>query len=141
VDAFDLAADDAHYSSTSRFFDDDGGHMVAVAGQFARDAAGNVIGKGDLGTQMEQVGKNVDACLDAGGAAVKDIAFCGQLRQTAYRIRQICRFTPALLARARQRARSSRYPKRPVPISWCRSRPSPRPRRPGNIGVVVESGG
>jgi len=53
----------------------DGGHMVAVAGQFARDAAGNVIGKGDLGAQIEQVGKNVDACLNAGGAAVKDIVF------------------------------------------------------------------
>ena len=53
----------------------DGGHMVAVAGQFARDAAGNVIRKGDLGAQIEQVGKNVDACLNAGGAAVKDIVF------------------------------------------------------------------
>lgn len=53
----------------------DGGHMVAVAGQFARDAAGNVIGKGDLGAQIDQVGKNVDACLGAGGAAVKDIVF------------------------------------------------------------------
>jgi enamine deaminase RidA (YjgF/YER057c/UK114 family) len=53
----------------------DGGHMVAVAGQFARDAAGNVIGKGDLGAQIEQVGKNVDACLGAGGAGIKDIVF------------------------------------------------------------------
>jgi enamine deaminase RidA (YjgF/YER057c/UK114 family) len=53
----------------------DGGHMVAVAGQFARDAAGNVVGKGDLQQQIEQVGKNVGACLEAGGAAVKDIVF------------------------------------------------------------------
>ena len=53
----------------------DGGHMVAFAGQFARDAAGNVVGKGDLQQQIEQVGKNVGACLEAGGAAVKDIVF------------------------------------------------------------------
>jgi enamine deaminase RidA (YjgF/YER057c/UK114 family) len=53
----------------------DGGHMVAVAGQFAQDAAGNVVGKGDLRQQIEQVGKNVGACLDAGGAAVNDIVF------------------------------------------------------------------
>jgi enamine deaminase RidA (YjgF/YER057c/UK114 family) len=53
----------------------DGGHWVVVAGQVARDAAGNVVGKGDLKAQIEQVGKNVDACLDAGGAAVKDIVF------------------------------------------------------------------
>jgi enamine deaminase RidA (YjgF/YER057c/UK114 family) len=53
----------------------DGGHWVVVAGQVARDAAGNVVGKGDLRAQIEQVGKNVHACLNAGGATVKDIVF------------------------------------------------------------------
>ena len=53
----------------------DGGHWVVVGGQVARDEAGNVVGKGDLQRQIEQVGKNVDACLEAGGATVKDIIF------------------------------------------------------------------
>jgi enamine deaminase RidA (YjgF/YER057c/UK114 family) len=53
----------------------DGGYWVVVAGQVARDAAGNVVGKGDLQTQIEQVGKNVNACLQAGGATAKDIVF------------------------------------------------------------------
>jgi enamine deaminase RidA (YjgF/YER057c/UK114 family) len=53
----------------------DGGHWVVVAGQVARDAAGNVVGKGDMRAQIEQVGKNVDACLDAGGAKAKDVVF------------------------------------------------------------------
>jgi enamine deaminase RidA (YjgF/YER057c/UK114 family) len=53
----------------------DGGHWVVVAGQVARDEAGNVIGKGDMGAQIEQVGKNVGACLEAGGATVKDVVF------------------------------------------------------------------
>ena len=53
----------------------DGGHWVVVGGQVARDAAGNIVGKGDLRSQIEQVGKNVGACLDAGGATVKDIVF------------------------------------------------------------------
>jgi enamine deaminase RidA (YjgF/YER057c/UK114 family) len=53
----------------------DGGHWVVVAGQVARDAAGDVVGKGDLRAQIEQVGKNVNACLDASGATVKDIVF------------------------------------------------------------------
>ncbi|HEX9534205.1 MAG TPA: RidA family protein [Stellaceae bacterium] len=53
----------------------DGGHGVVVAGQVARDAAGNVVGKGDMRAQLEQVGKNVDACLNVGGATVKDIVF------------------------------------------------------------------
>jgi len=53
----------------------DGGHIVAVGGQLARDASGSIVGKGDLGAQIEQVGKNVDACLKAGRATVKDIVF------------------------------------------------------------------
>jgi enamine deaminase RidA (YjgF/YER057c/UK114 family) len=53
----------------------DGGHWVIVGGQVARDEAGNVVGKGDLQAQIEQVGKNVSACLNGGGATVKDIIF------------------------------------------------------------------
>jgi enamine deaminase RidA (YjgF/YER057c/UK114 family)/YHS domain-containing protein len=53
----------------------DGGHWVVVGGQVARDEAGNVVGKGDMRAQIEQVGKNVDACLKAGGATVNDIVF------------------------------------------------------------------
>jgi enamine deaminase RidA (YjgF/YER057c/UK114 family) len=53
----------------------DGGHWIVVAGQVARDQAGNVVGKGDLKAQIEQIGKNVSACLAAGGASVKDIVF------------------------------------------------------------------
>jgi enamine deaminase RidA (YjgF/YER057c/UK114 family) len=51
----------------------DGGHWVFVGGQVARDEGGNVVGKGDMRAQIEQVGKNVDACLNAGGATVNDI--------------------------------------------------------------------
>jgi enamine deaminase RidA (YjgF/YER057c/UK114 family) len=53
----------------------DGGHWVVVAAQVARDQAGNVVGKGDFKAQIEQVGKNVAACLAAGDASVKDIIF------------------------------------------------------------------
>jgi enamine deaminase RidA (YjgF/YER057c/UK114 family) len=53
----------------------DGGYWIVIAGQAPRDQAGNVVGKGDLKTQIEQVGKNVGACLVAGGATVKDIIF------------------------------------------------------------------
>jgi enamine deaminase RidA (YjgF/YER057c/UK114 family) len=60
---------------TTKFALRDGGHMVAVGGQVAHDSAGNIVGKGDLKRQIEQVGANVDACLAAAGATVKDIAF------------------------------------------------------------------
>jgi enamine deaminase RidA (YjgF/YER057c/UK114 family) len=51
----------------------DGAHWLVVGGQVARDGAGNVVGKGDMPAQIEQIGKNVDACLKAGGATVNDI--------------------------------------------------------------------
>ena len=38
-----------------------------------RDEAGNVVGKGDMRAQIEQVGKNAGACLKAAGATVNDI--------------------------------------------------------------------
>ena len=53
----------------------DGGYWVVVGGQVARDDAGKIVGKGDMRAQIEQVGKNVDACLSAGGATVKDVIF------------------------------------------------------------------
>ena len=103
----------------------DGGHLVAVAGQVARDAAGNVVGKGDLRAQIEQVGKNVGACLDAGGATVKDIVF------TVSYVTQPADFDKYADLRERYfgppSPRARRSPRRswPTPISWCRSRPSP----------------
>jgi enamine deaminase RidA (YjgF/YER057c/UK114 family) len=53
----------------------DGGYWVVVGGQVARDDAGKIVGKGDMRAQIEQVGKNVAACLDAGRATLKDIIF------------------------------------------------------------------
>ena len=38
---------------TTRITLRDGGHWVAVGGQVARDAAGNVVGKGDMRAQIE----------------------------------------------------------------------------------------
>ena len=41
----------------------------------ARDKVGNIVGKGDMRAQIEQVGKNVEGCLQAAGASVKDIVW------------------------------------------------------------------
>ena len=53
----------------------DGERLLVIGGQVPRDEAGNVVGKGDMRAQIEQVGKNVGACLKAGGATVNDIVF------------------------------------------------------------------
>ena len=44
-----------------------------IGTQVPRDEAGNLVGKGDMRAQIEQVGRNVGACLEAAGAKVDDI--------------------------------------------------------------------
>jgi enamine deaminase RidA (YjgF/YER057c/UK114 family) len=50
-----------------------GGHWVVVGPEAARDEAGNIVGKGDMRAQLEQVGKKVEACLKVAGASFSDI--------------------------------------------------------------------
>ena len=50
-----------------------GGRRVIVGGQLALDKDGHVVGKGDLPAQIEQVAKNVDACLKTAEAKTTDI--------------------------------------------------------------------
>jgi 2-iminobutanoate/2-iminopropanoate deaminase len=49
------------------------GRMIFVAGQLARDADGNCVGKGDMRAQIQQVGENIKTCLEATGATLADI--------------------------------------------------------------------
>jgi enamine deaminase RidA (YjgF/YER057c/UK114 family) len=44
------------------------GRQLHISGQVALDAAGNVVGKGDIGAQAEQVFANLKIALAAGGA-------------------------------------------------------------------------
>ncbi|HEX9014255.1 MAG TPA: RidA family protein [Anaerolineaceae bacterium] len=47
--------------------------MVYVGGQDAVDASGSIIGKGDFKAQTEQVLKNVQIALAAGGAQIEHV--------------------------------------------------------------------
>ena len=49
------------------------GKIVYTAGQLARDADGNCVGKGDMRAQMEQTFQNLDRCLRAAGATWADV--------------------------------------------------------------------
>ena len=51
----------------------DDGHMVVIGPELARDDSGNIVGKGDMRAQLDQVGKKVEACLKASGASLSDI--------------------------------------------------------------------
>lgn len=44
------------------------GRQLHISGQVALDAQGNVVGKGDIGAQAEQVFANLKLALAAGGA-------------------------------------------------------------------------
>ena len=50
-----------------------GGRLVFVAGQVALDKDGNVVGKGDLKAQTQQVYENLKTALAGLGASPKDI--------------------------------------------------------------------
>jgi 2-iminobutanoate/2-iminopropanoate deaminase len=50
-----------------------GGTQIFVAGQLARDSDGNLVGRGDMRAQIEQVGKNLQQCLAAAGAKLDDL--------------------------------------------------------------------
>jgi enamine deaminase RidA (YjgF/YER057c/UK114 family) len=50
-----------------------GRRLIFVAGQLARDRAGNVVGKGDMRAQVRQVCENIKAALAAAGASLGDI--------------------------------------------------------------------
>ena len=49
------------------------GKTIYVAGQLARDEAGNIIGPGDMRAQLEQTFKNLELCLRAAGAGWGDV--------------------------------------------------------------------
>ena len=50
-----------------------GQRLICISGQVPRDKDGNVVGKGDMAKQIEQVGENINACLQAAGATLEDI--------------------------------------------------------------------
>ena len=50
-----------------------GTRQIFVAGQTPRDRDGNCVGKGDMRAQIEQVGENIKAALEAAGATLADI--------------------------------------------------------------------
>ena len=50
-----------------------GRRLVFVAGQLARDEHGNMVGRGDMGAQIRQVGENIRTALAAAGATLADL--------------------------------------------------------------------
>ena len=50
-----------------------GCRQIFVAGQTPRDRDGQCVGKGDMRAQIEQVGENIKAALEAAGATLADI--------------------------------------------------------------------
>jgi 2-iminobutanoate/2-iminopropanoate deaminase len=56
-----------------------GGTLVFVSGLLARDKAGNIVRKGDMGAQIAQVGENLRLALESAGARLEDL-----VRTTTY---------------------------------------------------------
>ena len=47
--------------------------LVFVSGLLARNQAGEIVGEGDLGAQLRQVGENLKASLESVGATLSDL--------------------------------------------------------------------
>src|SRR5438105_4533677 len=47
--------------------------LVFISGQVSLNSAGEVVGRGDLGTQARQVFQNLEAALKAAGASFADV--------------------------------------------------------------------
>jgi len=50
-----------------------GGTMVFVAGQVALDKSGNIVGRNDFRTQVQQVFENLKAAVEAAGGDIRDL--------------------------------------------------------------------
>lgn len=53
------------------------GRVILISGQVSNDSLGNIIGKGDMRIQTEQVYKNLEKALKAVGATFGDVAKFG----------------------------------------------------------------
>ena len=49
------------------------GDLIFVSGQVARDREGNLVGKGDIRAQTEQVFSNLKAVLEAAGSGMQKV--------------------------------------------------------------------
>jgi 2-iminobutanoate/2-iminopropanoate deaminase len=60
----------ANYKMATR---QEGGQLLYISGQVARDTDGNVVGKGDMRLQARQVFQNLRQVLQAAGGDFKDL--------------------------------------------------------------------
>jgi 2-iminobutanoate/2-iminopropanoate deaminase len=60
----------ANYKMATR---QEGGKLLYVSGQVARDTSGNTVGRGDMRTQARQVFQNLQQVLQAAGGDLKDL--------------------------------------------------------------------
>ena len=81
-----------------------GSTTVAIAGQVALDADGNLVGKDDFAAQAKQTYANVKTALAAGGATLDDVT-----KMTAFIVNYSPDVFPALIA-ARQEVLGANLP-------------------------------
>ncbi len=60
----------ANYKMAAR---QEGGQLLYISGQVARDTNGNLVGQGDMRTQARQVFQNLRQVLQAAGGDFKDL--------------------------------------------------------------------
>ena len=79
------------------------GTPVFISGQVALNAAGEVVGKGDIAAQVDQVFNNLKGVVIAAGGSMEDIV------KTTVFVTDIA-FRPAVAAARKKHFRPGRYP-------------------------------
>jgi aminoacrylate peracid reductase len=51
------------------------GNVIYVSGTLALDSSGNLVGRGDVKAQTQQILETIKAVLEAAGGSLKDVAF------------------------------------------------------------------
>ena len=50
-----------------------GGELLFISGLLSRNAAGDIVGVGDMAAQIAQIGENLQLCLEAAGGSLADL--------------------------------------------------------------------
>lgn len=69
--------------------DSRGKRTIYISGQIAFDAAGNLVGKGDMQAQTEQVFKNLETALASVGASFGDVVKVSYFLTDMSKIQQV----------------------------------------------------
>ena len=101
------------------------GKLVFISGLLSRNSKGDIVGKGDMRRQIQQVCENLRTALAGAGATMADVCAGKPSPPTSMPSSSTSTRAWNISAMRSRPARPSRCAGSRIPIFWSRSRPSP----------------